>query len=123
MTLFMRKQGFPTITNIFYQDNESAVKIEKNGRKSCSSKSRHLNVRFFFIKDHLERNNIQITYCKSEAMIAHFFTKPIHGSLFIKMRNIIMGLSSLMSKKCVEVNNDGSNEFTKSLRKKEDKRN
>ena len=33
-----------------------------------------------------------------------------------------MGLSSLTSKERVEVNIDGSNEFTKSLRKKEDKR-
>ena len=61
----------------FYQDNESPIKIEKNGQKSCSSKSRHLNVRIFFINDHLGRNYIQITHCKSEDMIADFFAKPI----------------------------------------------
>ena len=38
------------------------------------------------------------------------------------MKNIIMGFSSLTSKAHVEVNIDGSNKFTKSLRKKEDKR-
>ena len=31
MTLFMEKQGYPMKTNIFYQDNESAIKIEKMG--------------------------------------------------------------------------------------------
>ena len=56
-------------------------------------------------------------------MIAIFFTKPIQASLFIKMKNFIMGLSSLMVKECVEVNIDGSNEYMKSLRKKEVKRN
>ena len=55
MTQFMEKQGCPIKTNIFYQDNENAIKIEKNGQKSYSSKSRHLNVRFFLIKDHLEQ--------------------------------------------------------------------
>ena len=48
-------------------------------------------------------------------MISDFFTKPIQ-------RNIITGLSSLTSKERVEVNIDGSNKFTKSLRKEEDKR-
>ena len=114
MALFMEKQGYPIKTNIFYQDSESTIKIGKNGRKLCSIKSRHLNVSFFFIKDCLERNYIQITHCKSKDKIVDFLTKPIQGSLFIKMRNIIIGLSSLTSKKRVEVNIDGSNEFMKS---------
>ena len=57
-----------------------AMKVQlklKNGQRLYSNKLRHINVRFFFIKDHLERNEIQITRCKSKGMIADFFTTTI----------------------------------------------
>jgi hypothetical protein len=39
--------------NMFYQDNESTIRFEKNGRKSCGPKSRHIGIRYFWIKDRL----------------------------------------------------------------------
>ena len=36
---------------ILFQDNMSAMKIEKNGSFSAGPKSRHLKIRYFFIKD------------------------------------------------------------------------
>ena len=50
MTQFMEKQEYPIKTNKFNQDNEIAIKIEINEQISCSDKSRHLDVRFFFMK-------------------------------------------------------------------------
>jgi hypothetical protein len=41
---FLQHQGYTLDRNIFYQDNESAMKIEKNGRKSCGDKSRHIHI-------------------------------------------------------------------------------
>ena len=35
-------------------------------------------------------------------MIADFYTKPLQGSLFIKMRNFIMGLDDAFCKERVE---------------------
>ena len=49
------KTGLPNKKKYFYQDNECTIKIEKNCRKSCSGKSRYLHVRFFLIKDQLEK--------------------------------------------------------------------
>jgi len=37
-----------------YQDNMSAMKIVKNGQASLGKRSRHVNVRYFFVKDRLE---------------------------------------------------------------------
>ena len=53
----------------------SAIQIEKNGNVSSGEKSRHMNIRFFFIKDILKRENIEVKYCLMERMIADFFTK------------------------------------------------
>ena len=65
--------------------------MEKYGLKSCGDKSRHINIRYFFIKDILDRENISVKHCRSEEMIADFLTKPLQGSLFKRMRSIIMG--------------------------------
>ena len=40
--------------NTLYQDNMSTMQIEKNGRKSAGQKSRHINIRYFFIKDRVQ---------------------------------------------------------------------
>ena len=57
-TLWLRRslegQGYTMDRTIFYQDNDSAIKIEKNGLRSCGGKSRHIKIRYFFIKDILE---------------------------------------------------------------------
>jgi hypothetical protein len=99
---FMHYQGFDMDSNIFYQDNLSAMKIEKNGRKSCGQKSRHIDIRYFFIKDVLKRENITLEHCPTENMIADFYTKPLQGSLFRKMRDYIMGISDSLNEERVE---------------------
>ena len=88
---FLKEQGYPLEKNIIYQDNSSALKIEANGRNSCSGKSRHIDVRYFFTKDRLMKGEIQLEYCTTEKMIADFLTKPLQGKLFQKFREVIMG--------------------------------
>ena len=88
-------------SNIFYQDNQSAILLEKNGRNSCGDKSRHINIRYFFIKDILQREKITVTHCLTERMIADYFTKPLLGKLFTVMRDIIIGITLYPSKERV----------------------
>ena len=89
----MKDQGYPITRKVFYQDNTSAIHIEKNGTVSSSARSRHINIRFFFIKDILKRENIDVKHCPTERMIADFFTKPLQGKLFRYLRDIVMGLA------------------------------
>lgn len=70
----MKAQGYEISQNIFYQDNQSAIRMEKNGQKSCGEKSRHINIRYFFIKDIIDRENITVEYCPTEEMVADFYT-------------------------------------------------
>ena len=89
----LKCQGYDTKKTIFYQDNESAVKLERNGLKSCGDRSRHIYIRYFFIKDVLEREDIYLEHCKTERMIADILTKPLQGGLFRLMRDIIVCIS------------------------------
>ena len=96
---FMEAQGYPIETNLYHQDNQSAIKLELNGKKSGGQKSRHIDIRYFFIKDRLEIDNVKVVYCPTEAMLADFFTKPLQGNLFRRLREVIMGRQPVSSLK------------------------
>ena len=100
---FLGEQGYTLERNIFYQDNTSAMRMESNGRKSCGEKSRHISIIYFFIKDVLKRENIELVHCPTERMIADFYTKPLQGSLFRKLRDILMGLAPFPEEERVAV--------------------
>ena len=102
MTRFLEHQEYKIDKNIFYQDNESAIKMEKNGRDSAGSRSRHINIRYFFIKDILQKEHIIVKHCPTEIMIADFLTKPTQGTLFTNQRDVIMGQTPFPMKEHVE---------------------
>ena len=91
LTNFLCAQGYEMIENIMFQDNKSSIKMEKNGRNSCTGNSRHISVRYFFVKDRVDKGEIKIEYCPSIYMLADFFTKPLQGRLFRCFREVIMG--------------------------------
>ena len=66
MKNFLESQGYEVKENVIYQDNESAIKMEKNGRNSCTGNSRHVSIRYFFIKDRVEKGEVTILYCPTE---------------------------------------------------------
>ena len=99
---FMREQGYDIKQKIYYQDNMSAMKMEQNGISSTGEKSRHINIRYFFVKDVVKREKIDIMHCPTELMVADFFTKPLQGKIFRIMRDFIMRLSSHMDEERVE---------------------
>ena len=38
------------------------MKLESHGLSSCGEKSRHIDIRFFFIKDVLKREDIELKH-------------------------------------------------------------
>jgi len=89
--MLLAEQGYELTENIFYQDNQSAIRLEKNGRASCGQKSRHIGIRHFFMQDRFESEGISVVYCPTDEMLANFFTKPLQGSLFRKFRAVLLG--------------------------------
>lgn len=50
LLMFLEEQGYGIKENVIYQDNQSAMLMEKNGRTSCTGNSRHINIRYFLSK-------------------------------------------------------------------------
>jgi hypothetical protein len=88
---FLEAQGYKIDDNLLFQDNKSSILLEKNGRGSSGKRTRHINVRYFFIADWVKSKEIRIEYCPTGIMIADYFTKPLQGVLFRKLRAMIMG--------------------------------
>ena len=71
----------------------SAMKMERNRRSSSGQKSIHINICYLFIKDQINKTSINIIYCHTDMMVADFFTKLLQGTIFRKLRNVIMGVT------------------------------
>jgi hypothetical protein len=106
---FLTSQGFEISDNVVYQDNQSAMLLEKNGKASSGRRTRHIDIRYFFVTDRIKNNEMRIEYCPTGDMVADFFTKPLQGSLFRKLRGLILNTpvrptstSAAASQECVE---------------------
>ena len=87
---FLEEQGYPLKPSRIHQDNQSAMRMENNGRASSSKRTRHVNIRYFFVADCVKKQHIEVIYCPTDDMIADFFTKPLQGIKFRRFRNLIM---------------------------------
>ena len=66
------------------------MKLESNGLQSHGEKSRNIDINFFH-KMYGKSESIELKHYLTEIMIAYFFIKPLHGSLFRKLKDTIMG--------------------------------
>jgi hypothetical protein len=88
----MKAQGYQVQDNILFQDNKSAILLEKNGKASSSKHMKHVNIRYFFITDRVDKGDVSLVWCPTGHMIGDFMTKPLQGALFQKFRDQIMGV-------------------------------
>jgi hypothetical protein len=89
---FLESQGSEVCDNKIYQDNQSAMLLEKNRRGSSSQRTRHINIRYFFVTNWIKANEVSVEYCPTADMKGAIFTKPLQGSLFRKFRNRVMNI-------------------------------
>ena len=84
--MFLEAQGYKNKECILEQDNDSAIKLEKNGLSRDT-----YNIRYFWIKDRTEAEGITVRHCPKLHMLADFLTKPLQGQLFKSFRDVILG--------------------------------
>ena len=92
---FLLAQGYDIKDNIVYQDNQASMKLEKNGKKSSGKRTRHIDIRYFYVANRAECGDLSIKYCPTGDMIADYFTKPLQGSQFRRFRNAILGVDEV----------------------------
>ncbi len=88
---FLKAQGYNVRDNVVFQDNQSSILLERNGKASSSKHTKHINVQYFFITDQISKGDVRVEWCPTKEMVADFMTKPLQGSIFTKFRDLIMG--------------------------------
>ena len=79
---WMEVQGYTISENIVYQDNQSSILLENNRRQSSGIRTRHIDIRYYFVTDRIKKKEVSIEYCPTGEMISDYFTKPLQGAMF-----------------------------------------
>ena len=96
---FLISQGYGVTQNLLLQDNQSSMLLEKNGKASSGKRTRHINIRYYFVTNRVNMKEIEIEWCPTKDMVADFMTKPLQGSHFRRLRDLIMGMTKAVKSK------------------------
>ena len=81
--IYMVQKG-PTKIHV---DNKSAIALAKN--LVFHDRSKHIDIRFNFIQEHVKNMGIELIFVKSEDQVADFFTKPPKTESFNKLKTLV----------------------------------
>nr|GEY40292.1 copia protein [Tanacetum cinerariifolium] len=97
--LWMRKQltdyGFNFLKISIYCDSKSATAISCNPVQQ--SRTKHIAVRYHFIKEHVEKGTIELYFVKTDYQLADIFTKALPADRFNYLVRLF-GMRSLSPK-------------------------
>ena len=90
---FLEAQGYVLSSpSKVYQDNMSSIQLEKNGKASSGQRTRHINIRYFFVTDRVTKKEVEMVYCPTGKILADLLTKPLQGSQFKRFRDAILNV-------------------------------
>ncbi|XP_059635221.1 secreted RxLR effector protein 161-like [Cornus florida] len=72
---------------ILYCDNQSAIAISKN--PTLHWKSKHIDIRYHFLRDKVQKGLIDITYLPTQNQLVDIMTKPLHPRRFLTLRTLL----------------------------------
>ena len=81
-------QPGPTVV---YEDNQSTIRMVNNGNDK--GRTKHIDVRFHYVREMIENKQIVVQYKPTQDMIADILTKVTPKPIFNQLRPSLLGLS------------------------------
>jgi hypothetical protein len=82
----LEDMGYPMIKPVtIFEDNQGCIAISKNAINNARSK--HIGIKYHFIRHYIERGDINVVYCNTNNMIADIMTKGLPKITFQKHRS------------------------------------
>ena len=72
---------------VIFEDNKTAICIGNN--LTHNPRTKHIDIKYHFVRDQVINDKIQIEYCPCNDMIADVFTKPLTAEKLIKLRELL----------------------------------
>jgi hypothetical protein len=88
----LRDYGYKLTKVPLLYDNESAIRMASNHVEH--SRTKHIVIRYHFLRDHQQRGDIKIAYVSTKEQLADIFTKPLDEKTFTKLRHELNILDS-----------------------------
>ena len=80
----------PTEAIVIFEYNQSAIAMTKNPQ--FHGRSKHIEIKYHFIRDKVAEGIVKIQYCPTTEMIADMLTKALPKDVFAKLR-VMIGLN------------------------------
>jgi hypothetical protein len=88
----LRDYGYKLTKVPLLCDNESAIRMADNPVEH--SRTKHIVIRYHFLRDHQQKEDIEIAYINTKEQLADIFTKPLDEQTFNKLRHELNILDS-----------------------------
>lgn len=77
----------PKEPTVLHDDNQGAIALTRTG--AYHARTKHIDIRYHFIRDVVARGDAKIKYCPTEDMVADIFTKALPRQQFEKLRKLL----------------------------------
>jgi hypothetical protein len=84
MTYTMSDFGEECTQVPLFCDSASAISVTKN--PILHSKTKHIEVRYHFLRDNVEKGNIRLSFVPTQDQLADIFTKPLDQVTFTRLQ-------------------------------------
>jgi hypothetical protein len=81
----LRDYGYKLTKVPLLRNNESAIRMADNPVEH--SRTKHIAIRYHFLRDHQQKGDIEIAYINTKEQLANIFTKPLDEQTFNKLRH------------------------------------
>jgi len=71
-----------------HEDNQTCISMAKH--PSAQKRTRYVDIRYHFIRDHVNLRHITMSYCETRHMLADILTKSMPRADFTRIRNQIL---------------------------------
>jgi hypothetical protein len=88
----LRDYGYKLSKGPLLCDNESAIHMADNSVEH--SRTKHIDIRYHFLRDHQQKGDIEIAYVNTHNQLADIFSKTLDKKTFNKLRNELNTLDS-----------------------------
>lgn len=83
LTQFLAAMGIKFDVPILWVDNQGAIALAENPVNH--QRSKHIDIRWFFVRDVIDQGLIEIRYIQSEDNLADINTKPVVTDVFLRL--------------------------------------
>ncbi|XP_058830228.1 voltage-gated potassium channel subunit beta-2 isoform X4 [Topomyia yanbarensis] len=83
MSGILREVGIQFVPFTIYEDNIPCIRIAGEPREH--QRSKHIDIKYMYMKNLIKEKKMILEYIKSEEQIADLFTKPLHKTRFCKL--------------------------------------